>query len=82
MPSDIVLTAIAQADRKDKNPPALLLREMPRYGEFLVCGISTQLPQFIPDFDEIIRSDDTDFAESGLIKAALVRLSFLAVVRR
>jgi mRNA interferase MazF len=80
--ADIVLAAIAQADGKHKNRPVLLLREMPKYGDFLVCGISTQLQQFIPDFDEIIRSDDTDFAESGLLKASLVRLSFLAVLQR
>jgi hypothetical protein len=52
------LAAIAQADGKHKNRPVLLLREMPKYGDFLVCGISTQLQQFIPDFDEIIRSID------------------------
>ena len=79
---DVVLTAIAQADGQRKNRPALLLREMPRYKDFLVCGISTQLQQFIPGFDEIIQSDDGDFVESGLLQASLVRLSFLAVVRR
>jgi mRNA interferase MazF len=80
--SDVVLTVIAQADGKRKNRPALLLRKMPRYGDFLVCGISTQLHQVIPDFDEIIEVDDVDFIESGLRQASLVRLSFLAVVRQ
>jgi len=37
----IVLTPILQADGKMKNRPALILRVMPAYGDFLVCGIST-----------------------------------------
>jgi mRNA interferase MazF len=41
--ADIVLTPILQADGKTKNRPALILREMPRFKDFLVCGISTQL---------------------------------------
>lgn len=79
---DVVLTVIAQADGQRKNRPVLLLREMPKYGDLLVCGISTQLQQFISDFDEIIRADDVDFVESGLLQASLMRLSLLAVVRQ
>lgn len=42
---DIVLTPIAQADGRVKNRPAVLLREMPPFGDFLVCGVSSQLRQ-------------------------------------
>ena len=40
---DVVLTSFAQADGAKKNRPALLLCELPPFGDFLVCGISTQL---------------------------------------
>ncbi len=76
--SNVVLTAIAQADGQRKNRPALLLREMPKYGDFLVCGISTQLQQFIPNFDEVIRSDDVDFVESGTAASVFGEIEFFS----
>ncbi len=79
---DVVLMPIAQADGQKKPRPVLLLREMPKYGDFLVCGISSQLQQYISNFDELIQFNDTDFPDSELIKSSVVRLSFLAIVRR
>lgn len=48
--SDIVLVAIPQADGTLKNRPVLLLRRLPRFNDFLVCGISTQLTQEVKNF--------------------------------
>jgi mRNA interferase MazF len=79
---EIILTPLPQADGKVKTRPALALREMPRYGDFLVCGISTQVHLLVPDFDELITSRDEDFAGSGLLADSLVRLGFLAVLPR
>jgi mRNA interferase MazF len=79
---DVVLTPIPQADGKVKNRPAILLREMPLYGDMLVCGISTQLHHYVQAFDEIISLSDADFASSGLVSASLIRLSFLTVLPR
>ncbi|MBI3799395.1 MAG: type II toxin-antitoxin system PemK/MazF family toxin [Deltaproteobacteria bacterium] len=79
---DIVLTPIPQADGKVKNRPAIILREMPPYRDFLVCGVSTQLHHQVKDFDEIISRADTDFATSGLLSESLIRLGFLAVLPR
>jgi mRNA interferase MazF len=78
---DVVLMAIPQADGLRKPRPVLLLREMPKYRDFLVCGISSQLQQYQPNFDEIIQANHPDFGESGLLKPSLVRLSFLAIAR-
>lgn len=79
---DVILTPIPQADGKAKNRPAIILREMPSYGDLLVCGVSTQLHQCIQGFDEIISPSDSDFASSGLVSASLIRLGFLAVLPR
>lgn len=79
---DIILTPIPQADGTVKNRPAIVLREMPRYRDLLVCGISTQLHQRVAGFDEIISPSDTDFATSGLLSESLIRLGFLAVLPR
>lgn len=80
--ADIVLTPILQADGKIKNRPVILLRELPPYKDFLVCGVSTQLHQQVQGFDDIISPSDPDFAASGLRSQSLIRLSFLAVLPR
>jgi len=77
---DIILTPIPQADGKLKKRPAILLAEMPGYGDFLACGVSTQLHHYIEGFDDIISPEDEDFNLSGLTTESLIRLGFLAVL--
>lgn len=79
---EVILTPLPQADGKVKLRPALALREMPRYGDFLVCGVSTQVHLRVSDFDELITNRDEDFAGSGLLADSLIRLGFLAVLPR
>lgn len=80
--NNIILTPITQENRQIKNRPALILREMPKYRDFLVCGVSTQLKQYIQNFDEIIYFGDSDFVSSGLISESVIKLGFLAVIPR
>jgi mRNA interferase MazF len=75
---DVVLAALPQADGRIKNRPALVLRTMPPHGDVLVCGISTQLHQEVPGFDDVVASVDPDFEASGLKAPSLIRLGFLA----
>ena len=77
---DAVLTPIPQADGVTKNRPAIILREMPPYRDFLVCGVSTQLEKEVKGFDDVISSTDDDFKSTGLRITSLVRLGFLAVL--
>jgi len=77
---DIALASLPQADGQTKNRPVLLLRRLPPYGDFLVCGVSTQLQQRVPDFDELIVPRDRDFGQSGLKAESVVRLGFLAAL--
>src|SRR5713226_8286008 len=78
--ADVVLTPIPQADGIIKNRPAIILRELPPYRDFLVCGVSKQLDKEVRGFDDIISSSDPDFSLSGLKSASLIRLGFLAVL--
>ncbi len=79
---DVVLTPLPQANGQIKTRPALLLRRLPPFGDFLVCGITTQLQQAVPGFDEVIRPIDSDFGASGLVTDSVIRLGFLAVLPR
>lgn len=76
----IILAALPQADGKIKFRPAVVLCEMPPYGDLLICGISTQLHQFIAGFDELIVRTDSDFVTSGLLNDSIIRLGFLMTV--
>jgi mRNA interferase MazF len=77
---DVILIPLQQSDWKVKNRPAIILREMPLYRDFLVCGVSTQLHQCIGGFDDLITMSDQDFALSGLMADSVIRLGFLAVI--
>jgi len=80
--SDVILALLPQADGTMKRRPAIVLREMPPFNDFLLCGVSTQLHQLVDDFDEIIALSDDDFATSGLKTDSLIRLGFLTVLPR
>ena len=70
---DIAIAFIQQSDGSRKPRPVLLLRQMPGYGDYLVCGISTQLRQAVLGFDEVLTPD----ADNRLRAASVVRLSNL-----
>ena len=79
-PGAVVLVPLPQADGAIKNRPALVLRDMPPFGDWLVCGISTQLHQQVAGFDDVVKPDQGDFLGSGLKSTSLIRLGFLAVL--
>lgn len=78
---DIVLIELPQSDGNYKLRPALILKMLPKYNDFLVCGLSTQLNQYIKDYDEIMHEGDAYFHETGLRKTLLIRLFFLAIIQ-
>ncbi len=80
MAGDVVLVPLPQADGQIKNRPAIVLRAMPPFGDFLVCGVSTQLHQEVAGFDELLKPSQADFSTSGIKAASLIRLGFLAVL--
>lgn len=78
----VVLFKFPQTDQKEgKLRPALILRKLPgNLNDYLICMISSQINSQIPEFDEIIVPEDSDFSLSGLKQASVIRISRLAVV--
>ena len=78
-PGDVVLIRLPQfAGGPSKLRPALVLALLPgSYQNVLICGISTQLEELQPDWDELIGPEDADFRDSGLHRASAIRLSYL-----
>jgi mRNA interferase MazF len=78
-PGDVLLLPMGQrGGGPTKTRPVLLLALLPgSYQNLLVCGISTQMAAVEPNRDEIIQPGDSDFQNSGLHQASVIRLSFL-----
>ncbi len=76
---NVILVSLPQADGQRKPRPAILLRILPPFGDFLVCGISSQSRQQVRGLDELILQRDLDFAASGLQMDSLIRVGFLAI---
>lgn len=72
----IGLANLLQSDGSHKRRPVLLLRELPGYGDFLVCGISTQLHQTVPGFDEVLRPTPAN----ALKQTSVIRLTHLVAI--
>lgn len=79
---DIALAPLPQMDGMRKPRPVLLLRELLSFGDYLVCGVSTQIHFAISHFDEIIRFSDKDDRSSQLKEESVIRPAFLAVLER
>ena len=77
---DVALTPLPQSDGRLKLRPAILLHRMPPFGDWLVCGVSTQLRQTVAGFDDVIESGHADFVMSGLKADSVIRLGFLTVL--
>lgn len=81
-PGEIVLLRLPPADLSaGKLRPVLVLSNLPGpFGDLLVCGISSQLHQEIPDWDERLTAVDADFTSSGLKVPSVIRLNWLATI--
>ena len=79
---DVLLAGLPQADGATTLRPVVFLRAMPPYDDLLVCGVSTQLHQQVPGFDELLAPGEPGYAETGLLAPSIVRLGFLAVLPR
>jgi len=78
----IALFRFPQTDQATgKLRPALVLRKLPGpYDDWLICMISSQLSQAVPDIDEVIKKEDADFQATGLKTDSVIRTARLAVV--
>ena len=78
----LVLFRFPQTDQTSgKLRPALVLRRLPgQHNDWLICMISSNLDQEVPEFDEVMTPDDSDFKESGLKVPSLIRIVRIAVV--
>ncbi len=80
----ITLFRFPQTDQASgKLRPALVLRKIPGpYDDWLICMVSSQLSQELPELDIVLYENDSDFKQSGLKISSVIRISRLAVVSK
>ncbi len=81
-PGTITLIRFPQTDlAAGRLRPALILAKIPGpYDDWLICMISSRLRQHAEPLDEIVDTEDSDFARSGLKVRSVFRVGRLAVV--
>lgn len=73
-----MLIRLPQAGGALKLRPALVLAILPGpYQNVLICGVSTQLRNVVPGWDEIIDASEPGFSTTGLRRTSAIRLSYL-----
>ena len=79
MKGKIIVTVFPQDEQK-KLRPALMLREFPKYGDVLVCGITSRLQQYTGGFDLLLDSKHPDLKSTGLKTPGVCRLNMLTML--
>ena len=78
---DIIRIPLPQSDGKIKPRPVLLLKKLPPFGDWLVCGITSKVRHEVKDFDILISEQHADFTNTNLPKSFLIRLGFIGRVQ-
>jgi mRNA interferase MazF len=77
---DIIAAYMVQSDRTFKKRPALILKKLPKYEDYLICGISSNINQCIEGFDSLILESSELFKDTGLKTDSVIRLSYLTFI--
>jgi mRNA interferase MazF len=77
---DIAKATLDQSDGLIKFRPVVLLKQLPPSGDWLVCGVTSSVKYYVKDFDILIKEEDEDFSDTGLLKSSIIRLGFLGII--
>lgn len=77
---DVVTIALSQSDGMIKYRPAILLKQVPPFDDWIVCPVSTQLRHEVAGLDILINVSHPDFIAMGLKKDSVVRVAKLYTV--
>jgi mRNA interferase MazF len=76
----IVKVAFPQADGKIKPRPAIILKEVAPYGDWLICAISSKSHLEIKKLDIVIDFQHPDFKTWGLNYPGIIRVAYLSTI--
>lgn len=73
----MVLVKLPQADGVKKLRPAVVIRQVPPFDDWLLCAVSKQTHNAVPDFDFLIDETHPEYGRMSLKCASVVRLGKL-----
>lgn len=76
----VAVASLQQADGILKNRPVLILCQVPPYGDYLVCGISSQTRLALEGVDIILDEAASGFEQTGLRCSSVIRTRYLATL--
>lgn len=77
---DIVRVSLQESDGTYRARPALLIRKILPYNDWLLCAISGSTHLFQEEFDVLITKEHPDFSSSRLKHQAIIRTGFLFTI--
>lgn len=60
--------AFVQADGRTKLRPAVLLKQVPPFNDWIICAISSQVQRYDAELDVMLDVGHPDFRSAGLLK--------------
>lgn len=79
-PGDVVTLSVRQADGVRKLRPAVLVKRVQPFDDWMVAPLSTQLRHAVSGVDMLIAPGHADYRSMGLRSESLIRISQLQVV--
>lgn len=73
----VIKAFIHQADGKFKARPVVIIKKLPYFDDWLVCGISSKVHTIHPGLDILISRSHPDFSEIGLNYELVIRAGWL-----
>jgi mRNA interferase MazF len=76
----IVLIGLPQSDGSYKTRPAVLLKKIAPYNDWLLCIISTKIQNQIKRVDILVDESHPDFRNTRLKTASLIRVAMIYTI--
>src|SRR5256885_15130340 len=76
----VVLIEFPQSDGSYKSRPAVLLKEVDPYNDWLLCVVSTKIHNEIKGLDILLDVSHPDFRDTHLKMASLIRSAILYTI--
>ena len=77
---EVIRWSFVQADGRIKLRPALLLKKLPPFNDWVICAISSQTQRFQPEIDVLINEQHSDFRKAGLSYPSIIRSGYLSTI--
>ncbi|MBX2972889.1 MAG: type II toxin-antitoxin system PemK/MazF family toxin [Flavobacteriales bacterium] len=76
----VIRWAFIQADGRLKLRPAVLIKAVPPFNDWVICAISSQVQRFQPQLDVLLDKTHPDFRNVGLDFPSIVRTAYLTTI--